>query len=517
MKLHLACGTNILSGWTNVDLETQSVDIIQHDLTQPWPFPNSSVDFIYSEHFIEHLSQADASAFVAECFLKLKPGGTVRISTPSLSRLVRQYEQSKTDSWNDVGWHPVTRADMINQGMRLQGRQYLYDCSELEKTFRENGFIEITRQKWGASTVDEFNQIESRPDHGEIILEATKPLDGTKRPRVSVVMPSYNHEAYVGAAIESVLNQNFQDFELVITDDGSSDRTAEVIASYNDPRIKFKKAEKNKGISWSLNDAIRRSQGEFIACLASDDEFLPNKLQVQVEYLEAHPEIGAVFAYPTLMDEHGENLPEDAQNQNAGIFLQENRSQSEWLLTLFQTNCLCAPTVLMRKSCHDEIGLYSPSLRLLQDLEMWVRLLQSSNIYIMKEPLIRKRIFSDERQESGNRPDLIRRYTWEFVKVIKRYLSVPDSLWYPMLHGVIDVSELSKITNYKREMELAALCIRVVSAQHLIAAIQVIESIEDESDEAVIPINKIYNDIAANVGTNFSIHKDLSSIIMGSV
>ncbi len=513
MKLHLACGTNILSGWTNVDLEPIGAGVIQHDLTQHLPFPDDSADFIYSEHFIEHIPKESAYAFVSQCFNKLKPGGTIRISTPNLARLVRQYEQGRVDGWHNVGWEPETLADMLNEGMTSDGRRYLYDVSELEKILKMSGFHYVTPQKWGVSRNEEFNQIESRPDSGEIILEASKPQEKLKHPRVSIVMPSYNHEAYVGAAIDSVLNQTFQDFELVITDDGSSDRTADIIASYTDPRIKFNRSTKNKGISWSLNDAIRRSQGEYIACLASDDEFLEHKLKVQVEFLDAHPEIGAVFAYPRMIDEVGKNLPTEEQAKQVSIFYQENRTQTEWLLRLFQGNCLCAPTVMVRRSCHDAIGLYSPSLRSLQDHEMWVRLLQITNIHIMKETLIRKRIFKDERHESGNRPDQLRRGSWEIVKILKRYLSLPDSLWYPMISGLVDVSMFSKLTSYKRELEFVALCTQLLGGAQLIAAMQVLESIEDESDENVIPINKIYNELTANIGYNFSIHKDFLTIL----
>ncbi|WP_162818168.1 glycosyltransferase [Aquirhabdus parva] len=512
MKLHLACGANILSGWTNVDLEPQEASVIQHDLTEPLPFPDETFDFIYSEHFIECIAKDAAYAFIAQCFLKLKAGGTIRISTPSLERLVRQFEYERMDSWRSVSWIPSNRADLINQGMTAWGHKYLYNWQALETLFRHLGFISITRKSWGSSDLGVFNGIESRPNNGEIILEATKPTSAqltTKRPKVSVVIPSYNHCDYVAAAINSVLNQTFQDFEIVVTDDGSSDGTPDIVATFTDPRIKLKRFEKNKGACWATNDAIRRAQGDYIAVLNSDDEFLPEKLQKQVALLDSHPEFGAVFAYPEIMDEEGNVLSVEGQQKHAGIFNESNKPQAQWLSRLLQTNCLCHPTVLIRRTCYDAVGLYSPNLRSLPDYEMWVRVLLHTNIYIIQEPLIRMRIFAAGGNESGQRPDQFRRMYWEHIPIIKRLLAAPHDLWREMLSQFMDVSELPQIENYQREFEFAALCTKINGLSHLMAAMQVISAINDDSEEAVIPICRIYNELAAHLEFSITPHKAL--------
>jgi len=517
MKLHLACGTNILPGWTNVDLEPQAASVIRADLTRPLPFADGSVDVIYSEHFIEHIPKQAAYAFVGQCFQKLKPGGRIRVSTPNLARLTRQYEYGKTDSWRNILWAPETRADMVNEGTTFWGHKYLYDWPEIEKMFRKMGFVDISRQKWGNSSAEALNRLESRPDNGEIILEACKPLQrAAKPPVVSVVIGSYNHEAYVGATLDSVLNQTFQDFEILVTDDGSSDRTADVVASYTDPRIKLKRFEKNKGACWATNDGIRRSQGKYIAILNSDDEFMPHKLQKQVEFLDAHPEIGAVFAFPEMINEKGERLPDAEQATRAGLFIQGNRNQAEWLLRLFQSNCLCHPSVLIRRACYDKVGLYSPNLRSLPDYEMWIRLLQVTNIHVMQEKLIRMRVFSGEINESGNRPDQVRRMHWEFSQVLRRFMSTPDYLWTPIIKSQIDLSRFAQVVSFKRELEFAALCLRVQSLAHVMAAMQVLGSVSDESDETAIPVYQIYNDLATHLDYALSGHKQLLSVFAES-
>ena len=98
-------------------------------------------------------------------------------------------------------------------------------------------------------------------------------------PKVSVIMASYNHEKYVGQAVQSVLDQTYQDFELVIADDGSTDRTAAEVAKFADPRIKFFPFSQNRGQFVTTNHCLRQATGEYIAVLNSDDAFLPTKLE----------------------------------------------------------------------------------------------------------------------------------------------------------------------------------------------------------------------------------------------
>ena len=113
-------------------------------------------------------------------------------------------------------------------------------------------------------------------------------------PQVSVVINSYNHAAFVGETIQSVLDQSFQDFEIVITDDGSTDSTPDVIRGFTDPRIHLQVFEQNRGMSTAMNDTIARARGEFIAILNSDDFAFSGRLAAQVAFLRANPQITAV-------------------------------------------------------------------------------------------------------------------------------------------------------------------------------------------------------------------------------
>lgn len=103
---------------------------------------------------------------------------------------------------------------------------------------------------------------------------------------VSIIMPSYNTERYIGASIQSVLNQTYKEWELIIVDDCSTDRTDEIVASFSDPRIRYLKNEKNSGAAVSRNRALREAKGRWIAFLDSDDLWFPDKLERQIHFME---------------------------------------------------------------------------------------------------------------------------------------------------------------------------------------------------------------------------------------
>lgn len=170
-KLHLGCGSNLLTGWLNIDLDTPGADL-HADLTQPLPFSNESVDFIFTEHFIEHISRAHAVALLKECKRVMKQTAIIRISTPDLNWLVQQYSQSRITEWADVNWLPQSPCQMINEGMRSWGHQFIYDAQELHDVLREAGFSSVKSVLYKSSDHDEFRNLECRPWHHELIVEA---------------------------------------------------------------------------------------------------------------------------------------------------------------------------------------------------------------------------------------------------------------------------------------------------------------------------------------------------------
>jgi glycosyltransferase involved in cell wall biosynthesis len=245
-------------------------------------------------------------------------------------------------------------------------------------------------------------------------------------PRVSVICASYNHERYVEAAIRSVLEQSFRDLELIVVDDGSSDGTAQRVAAIGDPRISLHVLPRNEGACAAMNHAIRRARGEYVAVLNSDDLFLPGKIERQVAVLDAEPAVAAVFAHPTFIDERGAPLIDEAHKDTV-LQRAHDQPRRAWLRQLFRDlNCLCHPSVLIRKRVYDEVGLLEPAMAQLPDLDLWVRVLLRFEIRIIAEPLVAFRVRDGQANASAARPEVLVRDAFEQRLVLRRYLALPD-------------------------------------------------------------------------------------------
>jgi len=205
--------------------------------------------------------------------------------------------------------------------------------------------------------------------------------------KVSIVIPAYNHGTYVGAAIRSVLDQTFQDLELIIINDGSSDNTEEVVLGFSDDRIRYY-SQANRGLSATLNRGLSLARGEYFGFLPSDDMYEPEKLARQVAHLDAHPELGVVFSYQALIDAAGAPLRDD---EVEAWFRVPHETKEEIFPALFERNFLAAPSVLMRMACFDRVGGFDESLKYAQDYDLWLRTLKYYDIRLLKEPLIRYR------------------------------------------------------------------------------------------------------------------------------
>lgn len=247
-------------------------------------------------------------------------------------------------------------------------------------------------------------------------------------PRVSVILTSFNHEKYLNEAIDSVLNQSFEDFELIIWDDASSDNSWEIIQSYHDLRIKtFRNSEQRRGI-YGINKAISEiTSGEYIAIHHSDDVWELDKLKKQVDFLDARPEIGAVFTNALPIDEDS-RLLQDKSHFYFSIFNQENKSRHLWLRHFFEKgNALCHPSVLIRRRCYDDCGQYRYGLAQLGDFDMWIRLCLKYEIHILPDKLIRFRVRDNEANASGNRPETRSRWNFEYYLLLSNFLKIDQT------------------------------------------------------------------------------------------
>lgn len=243
-------------------------------------------------------------------------------------------------------------------------------------------------------------------------------------PNVSIILTSYNHAQYIRHAIDSILNQTYKDYELIIWDDSSTDNSWDIISGYKNPQIKAFRDEKNMG-GGTINRALNVATGVYIAIQHSDDIWMTDKLEKQVRFLDEHPEYSAVFTLAQAIDEEGTDF-NDPGHYYTTIFNQENRNRFEWLNRFFYGgNCLCHPSVLIRKECYRE-QTYDERYRQVGDFDFWIKLCLKHEIFILQEKLIKFRIMNNEANSSGVRPETRRRYFLEMTRILRNYLMIHD-------------------------------------------------------------------------------------------
>jgi sugar O-acyltransferase (sialic acid O-acetyltransferase NeuD family) len=245
-----------------------------------------------------------------------------------------------------------------------------------------------------------------------------------KSPAVTVLITSYNHEKYVADSLQSVLDQTYQDIEVVIVDDGSTDGTVTAIKKITDPRVKQVFLNQNMGIIVAKTKGLSLASGRYIAILNSDDMFLSDKLEKQVAFLDSHPEVGAVLTQAHIIDDDGKPFL-NRKHFYYNIFVQPNRTRQEWLHHFFHKgNCLCMPSALIRRECYEVIGYPDKRLHQLPDYDLWIRMCFRYELHVLQEKLTLFRVRDDEANASGNKPETSIRSLYERIKVLRHYLMI---------------------------------------------------------------------------------------------
>lgn len=198
-------------------------------------------------------------------------------------------------------------------------------------------------------------------------------------PRVTVLLPVFNGERFIREAVESIIAQTFTDFELLVVDDGSTDRTPKILDSFRDPRIRIHRNPSNLKLIASLNLGISLARGELIARMDADDIAMPMRLERQVDFLDRHPEVDVVGADIAVFEE---------------VPIRSSRlmpppttpGQIHW--ELLRVSCIYHPTVMMRKRIFDSAKAYDPSFIHSEDYELWLRLARTRQLRNIAEPLV---------------------------------------------------------------------------------------------------------------------------------
>ena len=203
----------------------------------------------------------------------------------------------------------------------------------------------------------------------------------TKEPLVSVIMAAKNVEKYISEAIDSVINQTYKNWELIIVDDGSNDTTLSIINDYtkNDSRIKIIHNEKSVGQAFARNTAVKNSSGDFLAILDADDIAMPDRITEQVHFLENNPNVSAIGGHAEIIDDNGKSLgiKRKALNIDAIRF------------SLLLQNQFIHSTMMIRRGVFNKFGGYDNNFIYAEDYDLWSKIIEK-NIVLNIDKVVSK-------------------------------------------------------------------------------------------------------------------------------
>jgi glycosyltransferase involved in cell wall biosynthesis len=228
---------------------------------------------------------------------------------------------------------------------------------------------------------------------------------------ISIIIPAYNHAAYIGETLHSVLGQEYGPLEVIVVDDGSTDSTKEVVAGIHDPRITYLWQENSGLPAAARNRGLERARGEYIAFLDSDDLWLPHKLRLQVAALEADPKLSLVASDA-----------EEYDGERRGKLIRLTEDARPSFRKLLSMNTVINSTVLMRANVARRIGPLDtdPRIRASEDYDYWLRVLRDrdNSVLVLKEVLARIRVHADNISNSFfvNGDDLVKKVAVIYAK-----------------------------------------------------------------------------------------------------
>jgi glycosyltransferase involved in cell wall biosynthesis len=209
------------------------------------------------------------------------------------------------------------------------------------------------------------------------------------RPRISLILPVYNGEAWLRQCVESVLDQTFTDFELLVGDDASEDRSREIVSGFSDPRVRVHQSDANTGLFGNLNRLLREVKAPLVRFLCQDDVLEPFAVAEEVAYLEGHPGVVLSICQAREIDEHGNAIREWPQYSDGPI----SYSSTIGLQLLLYHGCIAGnlSTMCVRRALVQLVGGFDEAYRLAGDYDLLVRLCQRGPIVDLQKALVKVR------------------------------------------------------------------------------------------------------------------------------
>lgn len=201
--------------------------------------------------------------------------------------------------------------------------------------------------------------------------------------RISVIIPTYNRKASISRAVESVLDQTYPVAEVIVVDDGSKDHTEGAVRRIKDDRVKYFKTPENHGAGAARNYGVKQAGCEWIAFHDSDDEWLPEKTEKQMAYVERHPEVGLVYTAFRAYSGNQEVIFPQQFNTGSKVY------EGNLLRSLLIHNTVSTQTILMRKSIFEEMGGFDEKMASLEDWEFILRVALRYRIGFIPEACVR--------------------------------------------------------------------------------------------------------------------------------
>lgn len=267
------------------------------------------------------------------------------------------------------------------------------------------------------------------------------------QPLVSVVLTLYNGEPFITQAIDSVLSQTYENWELVIVNDASTDRSLEIVQSYKDDRIRIIDLHENVHVCMAHRIGDTAARGKYIAVLDKDDAWKNSKLEKQVDYMESHPETGVCFTLPEIIDENGNSVTDSPRE---AVFQVENTTRIDWLHFLLTTrNHFCHSSALIKKEALDSVGDYNILFMVIQDYDLWIRIAKRYELFVIQEKLTKYRWFAGSNSISAPSQEKRRRALFEYAWIVGHTITDMEA----DLFRAVFKSEMKKISA-QTEMEI---------------------------------------------------------------
>ncbi len=408
--LNIGCGKQHLSGFVNMDIE-QPFDK-KLDARKGLPFGDQSVDGIYSEHFFEHLTQAEGLRFLRECRRVLKPGGIVRVAMPDLDAFVNRYV---SEDWRGDGdmfklgfdW-VANRCEMLNFGMREWGHKHLYNEEELTRIAQMAGLEAVKRYDHGKSDTPQFVGRETRNGTNLIVECVTPDRLVEAKPLVSVLIPAFR-ATWFREAIRCALDQTYCTIEIIVSDDSSNGDIAKIVEeeARGDARVSYIRNDPPLGPVENFLHCFSLAKGEFVKYLNDDDLLALNCVERMLQAYREHPSVSLVTSYRKRIDESGElykDIPATRLLSKESCELEGTRCAN--VLITQPCNFIGEPTTAMFRKA--DLTWVKPNIVSFGgmkatgngDVAMWLNLLGRGNVYYVSEPLSYFRIHPGQHQNT---------------------------------------------------------------------------------------------------------------------